>query len=207
MLGIDLIDNAELKSAIKSLNDSNVLDEKIKVGGKSKEEQVKLFIDGITKLIEEDGLEMVSNELPGDVIELFNLIMADEEDATEKSKGEIDEEINTPVETPVKTKKTEATSKPTKEKEKIETKKETKPHTLPLVPPSVIRPRLIALVKEGKYTQAQIVDIMVKEFPEKAKSTFVTYLNDGKSEKYFMNLDKEGKKQIKVNPDTKIMSW
>ena len=203
MLPVDLIDSGELKTAIKSLNDTKALPEKIKVGGKSKEDQVTDFVNAINKMIEEDGAEETAAVLPNDVVNLYNLLVGDEEEKEVQEAGGETEAVKTEEapkeEAPKKEKKT------TKPKE--EAPKEEKKRTFPIVPPSVIRPRIIDLIKEGKHTQNEIVDIMIKEFPKKAKSTFVTYINDGKSEKYCKNLTQNEKIKVKVDPETKILSF
>ena len=54
------------------------------------------------------------------------------------------------------------------------------------------------LIKSGKHTQKDLVELAVKEFPKLTKSTFQTFLTDGKNPKYskftpLLTTDKDGK--------------
>lgn len=74
MLELAKIDLHDLKEAIKALNDSGLLDPKIKTIGVKKEELVKLFTVAVEKL-DEDGK---GTDVPEVAVNLFNTIYADQ---------------------------------------------------------------------------------------------------------------------------------
>lgn len=78
MKPIKEIEMGDLRSAVKALNDSGLLAEKIRVAGVKKEEIVKQFTDNLEALGEKV-------ELPAPVVDFYNILYADEAEDLEPS--------------------------------------------------------------------------------------------------------------------------
>lgn len=89
------LDPKELRSMVKALNDTGLLDVKMKVGNKSNEDVSKSFAAGVLEIVGKDKL----NDIPDDIINYYNENFASDDD------GEDGEDEPTPEPTPEPEKK------------------------------------------------------------------------------------------------------
>lgn len=162
MKNLEKINMGELRGAVKALNDSKVIEEKLKVAKIKKEDIVKNFTTAIESL-DEEGQE----NLPKKVIVFYNDLYEDESEESEEKKDK-------------KTKTTKATTAKASGKgktvKKTTEKKASKPNER--------REFITSLLQTKKYTQTEIIEKTLSKFPQYAKSTITTELCDGKNPKY-----------------------
>lgn len=154
MKDLEEIKMGDLRGAVKALNDTGLLEEKIRVAGVKKEEIVEKF----TKTIEamEDGAE-----LPGTVVDFYNDLYSDEADGDPDPEPEPEKE---------------------KAKSKKETKKAPAKKASPAA--TERRNFIAGLIKQKKFTKKDIVAQTMEKFPQFAKATISTEITDGQNEKY-----------------------
>ncbi len=123
MISADKIDNNKLKEAAKALNDSGLLEEKLKVIGVGKEALAANFCEAIDGL-DDDAAGKIETECPI-AVEMYNTLLADElPPADEKPAKEKDEKpAKEKAEKPAK----EKAEKPAKEKKEVAKEKAEKP--------------------------------------------------------------------------------
>lgn len=109
------IDSVELKKMVNALNETGLLDKKIKTVGVSKDDLATAFTDNIEAL-EDDDVE----KLPDEVIDFYNEHFGDDEDGDGDSDGDSEADADTPPdedEEEEAPKKSKGKSKPKEEEE------------------------------------------------------------------------------------------
>jgi len=135
----------------------------------------------------EDSFKSIKGKLSSykkveDLKEAMSELLKDEEEEAQKKAEELHKKniADAPVRTgrgkPATEKKEEEPAEEKKEKKPAEPgKKTTLAEKIDFFTP---------LIKSAKYTQKDLVELAVKEFPKLTKSTFQTFLTDGKNDKY-----------------------
>lgn len=166
--GHESFDYNGFKSAVKELNESGILSQKVNVIGK-KEVAVKRFLDAIEKLSDEDVAKMpdAAFELNNNFIEILE--KADDENVVEGEGEEIEE---------------------------VKDKTQKKPITKKQAKPGVIKTILDCIEKDGPITKEKILAKLIKKFPErsgdKMKKTIAIQIG-GKKRPLRMEREKEVK--------------
>lgn len=152
---MEAIDLAMIKAAAKTLNDTGLLENKLKIIVK-KEDLVDSFL-GAVKGLDTAGKEA---EIPQPVVDAFNHChtLATEEEMTKLKEGKIKKGPDPEKAKKVKVQKETALARKT---------------------------FLIDMIKEATFTRKQIVGAAVEKFPQIAKSTITTEMTDSKNPKYF----------------------
>lgn len=135
----------------------------------------------------EDSFKSIKGKLSSykkadDLREAMLELLKDEEEEAQKKAEELHKKNI--GDAPVRTGKGKSSDE-AKEEEPKEEKKEKKPSD-PGKKTSLTEKIefFTPLIKSGKYTQKDLVELAVKQFPKLTKSTFQTFLTDGKNVKY-----------------------
>ena len=197
MKEIGLIDLTKLKEAIKSLNDSGLIDPKIKSVGKTKEQLIEDFTNKMDDLIENHPDK--TDKIPQMVADMWNF-MYGTDDAPPSTPAEPKEKVEAAE--PQEKVETEA---PKKEKKAKEPKPPKEPKEKKERGPGE---RIIWLknkIAEAKYTKKELVEMYLEQWGG-SKLTPATALADGKNPNQLGTKYDRFKKLILVNGDG-VMSF
>ena len=156
----------ELREAIEALNDSDLLEKKIKIVGVKKKDLIEDFLEAAESIEDDEEGNFAGPEV---VAALYNKLVEPEEDAEgPKATGTMlpDEE-------------TEAVKGSEGKEEEVPTKGFVAKRNTPEV-----RAFISNLILEGKYDRKGIIKATVAEFPDRTETAIGTIISDAKNEKY-----------------------
>ena len=180
MKDVAKIDTKEITKAFKSLNESGLLESKIKAG-KVKEENIKLFTETFEKL-DDGGKGEELLEKAKDAVEFYNDLYADEAVSESKEPVEPEAEQKNSKSEP-EDKKVEKTKK--KKKESTGEKKPSGRQSLPDDHPKVLVRKVVEpMIEKGTYTSKQIKEEMLKKYPEIGSIFAAVFLSCIKNPRY-----------------------
>lgn len=182
--GIDMskVTLKELKGVVESLNESDLLDAKIKVGKRTVGSLALSFCDAIEELddagklddIPEDAFEYYGKIVPGDEEEEEEADVDDEEEEEEIDDDDADEEDEDDEEEEAE----EEEPAPAKKKKKTgKAKKETKKKAKKPAGPGVIQTILDYITAKGPVTKKQILAHLVRKFPDREQEAMKKTVN------------------------------